>query len=242
MKNNKASEKNRNKKLIAFGDIHGCTGAAQTAIQIALEYNARAVFLGDYVDRGPDSIGTLRVLMDAKEANPDWLFLRGNHDQMLLDLIHGRRNKGGFDQGTFEETLFLLSSEDSDFQEKVSDYLESTRLFYETDKMIFVHAPLRNNGEELRSKTASELLWNYDKLPQWNGKPFIHGHYNTEFIEFSINNINLNTFCGYDGKLTGLLIDEDKINQYRVFEIDEDGTRLNDFSVNNTVFSHIHKY
>jgi len=39
------------------------------------------------VDRGSFSIKTLEVLIEAKKNNPDWIFLRGNHEQMLLDLI-----------------------------------------------------------------------------------------------------------------------------------------------------------
>ena len=77
----------RNETIIAFGDIHGCFNAALKAVQLANEEKAMAVFLGDYVDRGPDSIKTLEVLIEAKKRNPKWVFLRGNHDQMLLDLI-----------------------------------------------------------------------------------------------------------------------------------------------------------
>ena len=81
-----------NKRIIAFGDIHGCFKAATSAVQLANKEKALAVFLGDYVDRGPDSIKTLEVLIEAKKQNPEWIFLRGNHDQMLLDLIFDKQN------------------------------------------------------------------------------------------------------------------------------------------------------
>lgn len=71
----------REENIIAFGDIHGCFQALEKAVEIAKKLKAKVVFLGDYIDRGPDSIKTLDVLMKVKEENPDWVFLRGNHDQ-----------------------------------------------------------------------------------------------------------------------------------------------------------------
>ncbi len=61
-------------KIIAFGDIHGCYKAAERAIELAKKENALAVFLGDYVDRGQDSIKTLEILIEAKKQNHDWIF------------------------------------------------------------------------------------------------------------------------------------------------------------------------
>ncbi len=78
-----------NERYLVFGDIHGYYKAAAKAVELTKTENAKGVFLGDYVGRGPDSIKTLEVLIEAKKQNPDWIFLRGNHDQMLLDLILG---------------------------------------------------------------------------------------------------------------------------------------------------------
>ena len=51
---------------IVFGDIHGCPEAAKKAIEIAESKNTQAIFLGDYIDRGPDSVETLFELIKAK--------------------------------------------------------------------------------------------------------------------------------------------------------------------------------
>ena len=87
-------------KVIVFGDIHGCYKAANTAITLAEGLNVSAIFLGDYVDRGSSSMKVLEILINAKEKHPDWIFLRGNHDQMLLDLINGNKHPDGFDERT----------------------------------------------------------------------------------------------------------------------------------------------
>ena len=51
---------------MAFGDIHGCCKAAEAAVQLAKKEDAQSIFLGDYVDRGPDCIKTLEILIEAK--------------------------------------------------------------------------------------------------------------------------------------------------------------------------------
>ncbi|GAB2622585.1 metallophosphoesterase [Belliella aquatica] len=75
------------KLILAFGDIHGCALAAQRAVKLAEELSVQAVFLGDYIDRGPSPMETLEILIRAQQKHPDWIFLRGNHDQMLIDIV-----------------------------------------------------------------------------------------------------------------------------------------------------------
>ena len=82
--------------LVAIGDIHGC-GATMEALleELAPTTADHLVFIGDYVDRGPDSRGVLdrlvRLSADAAAGRgPACTFLRGNHDQMMLDYIDSR--------------------------------------------------------------------------------------------------------------------------------------------------------
>lgn len=70
--------------LVAIGDIHG-ERKKLSALLTKLPEVAKLVFIGDYVDRGPDSAGTLEDLVALQEQRPDTVFLRGNHDQMMLD-------------------------------------------------------------------------------------------------------------------------------------------------------------
>ena len=70
--------------LAAIGDIHGARSKLN-ALLPRLPSSARWVFLGDYVDRGPDSAGVLADLIAIRSSRPETVFLRGNHDQMMLD-------------------------------------------------------------------------------------------------------------------------------------------------------------
>lgn len=201
-------------RIIAFGDIHGCYKAAETAVKLAKEETALAIFLGDYVDRGPDSIKTLEVLINAKKENPDWVFLRGNHDQMLLDLILGVTepntefkvpNGISSNEVTTKEFLKWKNSPEP-LKNEIVLFLESTTFYHETEDWIFVHAPLKDSTIPLDKKSQEELIWNYELNPKWEGKQFIHGHATVEEPITTNKGTNINSECGYGGKLTGLLI------------------------------------
>jgi serine/threonine protein phosphatase 1 len=81
-------EKIQPKRLLAVGDIHGyldkLTGLME---QVGPTADDRVVFLGDYIDRGPDSRGVIEYLIDFRKRFPQTVFLRGNHEQMLLDAM-----------------------------------------------------------------------------------------------------------------------------------------------------------
>ncbi|MFW5955273.1 MAG: metallophosphoesterase, partial [Rhodothermales bacterium] len=73
--------------LYAIGDIHGC---AETLWNLLDELNVgpddHLVFIGDYIDRGPDSHGVIAGLIDLSDT-VRCTFLRGNHEKLLLDYL-----------------------------------------------------------------------------------------------------------------------------------------------------------
>jgi len=76
-------------RLIAVGDIHGHRGKLVDLIgKVQPGPDDQLVFLGDYIDRGPDSKGVLDYLMKLQEQYPETVFIRGNHEQMMLDALH----------------------------------------------------------------------------------------------------------------------------------------------------------
>ncbi|MCI0671411.1 MAG: serine/threonine protein phosphatase [Myxococcaceae bacterium] len=73
--------------LYAIGDIHGELGKLDALLErLPLEAGDRLVFLGDYVDRGPDSRGVVDRLLQVEKRFP-CVFLLGNHESMFLDFL-----------------------------------------------------------------------------------------------------------------------------------------------------------
>ena len=126
---------------------------------------------------------------------------------MLLDLINGQRQPECYDECTEKESYAEWENAASDFKAKVVEFLNETLLYFETNQIILVHAPLRNTKTALHLKNTGELIWNYDLEPQWSGEPFIHGHLPIDEASTFGNGININTNYGYEGKLTGSLVD-----------------------------------
>lgn len=83
--------KSRDARLIAIGDIHGQSDALRRLLA-DLPYRPgrdRLIFLGDYINRGPDTRGVLDILSDLARDDPDAVFCLGNHEEVLLRYAAG---------------------------------------------------------------------------------------------------------------------------------------------------------
>ncbi|WP_425098466.1 metallophosphoesterase family protein [Tropicibacter sp. S64] len=77
-------------RLYAIGDIHGQKSMLEDQLALIDKdggAQARVVFLGDYVDRGPDSKGVIDLFLQGLRDGRDWLFLKGNHDRMMIRFL-----------------------------------------------------------------------------------------------------------------------------------------------------------
>lgn len=75
-------------RLLAIGDIHGQLIKLTSLLEIVQPtVEDQLVFLGDYIDRGPDSSGVIECLIELAKLIP-CVFLRGNHEQVCLDALH----------------------------------------------------------------------------------------------------------------------------------------------------------
>ena len=89
--------------IYAIGDIHGQKAMLDQALAL-IEADggpdAQIVFLGDYTDRGPDSRGVLDTLIAGQKAGRNWVFIRGNHDEMFHDfVVAGKENDSNVKSG-----------------------------------------------------------------------------------------------------------------------------------------------
>jgi serine/threonine protein phosphatase 1 len=182
--------------FIVIGDIHGCRDQLAEVLEKCAPWAGRPyVFLGDYIDRGPDSDGVITL---ARQL--DATCLKGNHEQSLLNYC---ARAGRLPEPTADNHLPRLSEENLRWLQS------SLRPSLETDDYIFVHAGL-NPAVPVGEQEESDLLWSrYEGgYPEAAPKLVIHGHAVVDALTRVGNRININTGCGFGGPLTALVLPE----------------------------------
>ena len=178
--------------LYAIGDVHGCARTLDALLR-AIESDAGAplvpsdtlVFVGDYVDRGPDSPGVLdRILaLEADTDGPQVVVLRGNHDQMMLDYASGVGDTELWWANGGRATLEAYQNRGDLFiPEAHVDLLRRSGLTLEAEGYVFVHAgldPHRTVAENLAEPDPEVMLWTRGHLTAdlslWE-RPVVCGH------------------------------------------------------------------
>lgn len=215
-----------NTKYIAIGDIHGCAATVKALIEeLKPFYDRTFVFVGDYIDRGPDSQGVVEFLLDfRKEVN--CVFLRGNHEQMMLDALGGGDRQLWLMNGG-RTTIHSYENDGQQF-DLPSDHMqfyEETALYYDTENYFFVHAglsPVKTIKESLKDKNQmQDFLWirshlNVFKKP-WE-KTVVFGHTPRPHPVHKSKMIGIDTGCVYDRqgyrKLTAVRLPEEKFVEH----------------------------
>ncbi|MFU8811366.1 MAG: metallophosphoesterase family protein [Balneolaceae bacterium] len=213
------------KGLIAIGDIHGCYNSLVSLIDTLSIYNNYTfVFLGDYIDRGVQSGKVIDYLIGFG-AEKDAVFLRGNHEQMMLDaldsgdLIHWFMNGG---QSTIES--YGTGSTIHDIPDEHIRFIRATKLHYDTTAFFFAHAgaPVHQTIEESIHDPDSQeyFLWGRDHISTENmawEKPVVFGHTPMQKPLLTDLKIGIDTGCVYSsegyGTLTAVVLPERTIIQ-----------------------------
>jgi serine/threonine protein phosphatase 1 len=210
-------------RLLAIGDIHGCNRKLKQLLdRIKIDPHADSlVFIGDYLDRGPEVRGVVDTLCDLKEDCRNVICLRGNHEDMFLNYyLEGQDEElflynGGLSTLSSYGLTLTDARAGAGFPENHLRFFTSLPLFYETQEYLFVHAGLRP-GRPLAAQSPDDLLWirrefidsEYDF-----GKTVVFGH--TPLYEPLIekNKIGIDTGAVYGGSLTCIELPSLKIYQ-----------------------------
>lgn len=170
------------KKIVAIGDLHGHYEQMMQLLeriqQAGVDFETDTlVFLGDYVDGGPETKNVLDELMILKEEFPHFKFLFGNHESLMLDAFNPKHpiygdyylwyNQGGKETADSYKPRQSLTHPDEweqyqraimqpkDFiPEKHFEFIRGLDLYYETDDYFFVHGgiyPNRSISEHIKS-------------------------------------------------------------------------------------------
>jgi len=207
--------------IFAIGDIHGCLDRLERLLRrLPLKDDDRLVFMGDYINRGPDARGVLDLLIRIRDERPGSVFLMGNHEYALLeyarhgdvDYLHVLRSLGvettlksyGVDQMQSLRDLSFLPVEHLRFMEELE-------LQYWEGGYLFAHAgvALREDactvGEiEAGLSTRPDMLL---KEPQQN-VTVIFGHTAFETPYLAPGLIGIDTGAVYGNLLTAVQLPE----------------------------------
>jgi len=217
-------------KIYAIGDIHGELGMVQRIIdRINVKKDDLIIFMGDYIDRGKYSFEVINFLLDL-DKRFRCVFLKGNHESMFVDYLSGiyeqdfMINGGNKTLKSYFKNGYNIQRSRMPKERKIppehEDFLlNKTKLYYETDKYIFVHAGLWPGKTDLSTQPKEVLLWERQHFIKskfdW-GKKVIFGH--TAFKEpyFMENKIGIDTgacFKEDGGKLTCLILPDETFIQ-----------------------------
>jgi serine/threonine protein phosphatase 1 len=224
-------------RLYAIGDVHGRTDLLAAMHQrIARDLDRRPVadwrviHLGDYVDRGPDSAGTLGLLCDYQDAGHA-NFLLGNHDKFLLDFLVDPEGAdvdlwivngaiATLDSFGIDGIRMVYSVED-DFRSRLHDaltaairpqvveFLGGLQTILHYGDYAFVHAGVRPDVA-LDEQAERDLLWIREPFLRSNadhGAVIVHGHTPVDAVEVRPNRIGIDTGAVFSGNLTCLVLE-----------------------------------
>ena len=234
------------KRIYAIGDIHGCLDELNALLSLITtdlenrnltnstfrdgtstdgELTAQLIFLGDYIDRGPDSKGVIERLCTLKKAHPNTVFLKGNHEACFLDYITDPEDMMHWLDWGGTETLASYGLEPppplagARYAEDLSNlipkshitFLNSLALTHIEGDYLFVHAGLRP-GVALAEQREEDLLWirkRFHNTPTKERPSYtiIHGHDPVKKPANKGWRINVDTGACWSGQLTCVVLE-----------------------------------
>ncbi len=209
-----------NARTLAIGDIHGCIDALKTLWDtIQPQAHDLVIFVGDYVDRGPDSKGVIDFILE-KRKQYNIISLIGNHEEKFCLARYGASEIdtwlaywGG------KETLDSYGGSIDDVPENHWEFLRTCHPSYETDTHIFVHANLEHDVPVAKQLPFTIIHKKFGTpLPHQSGKTMICGHTAQQsYIPENLGHaICIDTDPGRGGWLTCLHVETGKYWQANV--------------------------
>jgi serine/threonine protein phosphatase 1 len=223
-------------RIYAIGDMHGRLDLL-TRLRTVIVEDAKwhpidrkvVVYLGDYVDRGPESRGIVDLLIDKPLPGFESVLIKGNHEASLLYFLTNPEESTGWLSYGGDSTLYsygvrppdpakpeeMLAARDAFAEALPPEHLAFYRgLKYQhvEGDYAFVHAGVRE-GVAIEDQKPEDLMWIRNEF-LWSdadfGKVVVHGHSITEAPEIRTNRIGIDTGAYATGTLTCVALEGTK--------------------------------
>jgi serine/threonine protein phosphatase 1 len=221
-------------RVYAIGDVHGRDDLLEEVHgQITADRAARPtpdcriVHIGDYVDRGPDTADVIERLSLFQRADPSAVFLRGNHEEMLLEFLNDPAAGGlnfvsngglatmasyGVDVDRLYDKRDLVEAGQRLVELMPAEhraFVDALQLSTGIGDYFFCHAGVRP-GVRLDRQSADDLTWIREPFLDYAGEfeaVIVHGHTPAPEPEVRSNRINIDTGAVFTGRLTCLVLE-----------------------------------
>ncbi|MED2737250.1 metallophosphoesterase [Bacillus toyonensis] len=227
------------------GDIHGCYEEMKEILKHWNKDKERLVLLGDLIDRGPDSLACVQLAMKlVKEYGA--IVLSGNHEELFCEWLNMENDLDFYYMDIFDNTIKALlhseknvlirlskdeiSSRIKILYPEVLEFMGNRPLYYETGKLLFVHAGC-NLTPNWKDDAEKDCLWIRSPFiygKNKTGKHIVFGHTPTSNIHIDKSNKIWESPCGsktgidggcvFGGQLNAIVINDNReiLHQYSV--------------------------
>ncbi len=219
-------------RVYAIGDIHGCLDELRALLELirndAVDFagEVHLVFVGDFIDRGPDSAGVIDLLASRELPGQHHRFLMGNHEEAMLQVLDGDSESmagwlryGGVQTvesyGITRADVYRLGLE---LPARLNQLVPQSHVAFlrgledqvRIGDYLFVHAGIRP-GTPLHEQERFDLRWIRDEFlsdqDSDHGVMVVHGHTISAEPEVRTDRIGIDTGCFSSGKLTALALE-----------------------------------
>lgn len=220
------------KLTVAIGDVHGCLEELERLVkQVRSFYEGQEikwVFIGDYVDRGPDSKGVIDYVRDMG-VDEEVVALMGNHEDMMVDAYEGRHTQDWtYQYGEITCPSFAFGNI-GDVDKEYIDWMAALPLYHWDGLRTFCHAGIYRPHEYvvdipamLKKQTKQALIWIRHEFlndERMSGGFVVHGHtpFEGDRPQLHQNRLNLDTACCFGGVLSCAVFNDNDVFPIRWF-------------------------